>query len=132
MSVAISIPVVLGWKVDDRREAKTEVKVGRPKGVIRSYVWPSEAKVGEWKGWALVVHNEGDKGVGGGAIGNRRGNPGSIKIRFGGKEYTLRPGQALILYDGNWEHCEEHRLRGEVCFEAPGTYTIDLMAVHKE
>ena len=132
MSVAVSIPVVLGWKVDDRREAKTEAKVGRPKGKITNYKWPSEALVGEWKDWVLIVHNEGAEGVGGGAIGNAEGNPGSITIEFMGKYFEVKPGQRLTMYDKSWKNCEYLDLRGRVKFNAPGTYKIVLMAVHQE
>ena len=132
MSVAISRVEVLGWRIDDRRGVQTKVETAKPKGVIKSYTWPSSAYVGEWKPWTLVVHNEGAKGVGGGGIGNRGDSPGAIKVRIWGKEITVEPGYALFLRDDNWEHCEELKFSGEVSFTASGTYYIVLMAAHKE
>ena len=102
-------------------------------GDLVSYVFPSTAEVGKEAPWSCDVHNAGTDGVVGFGIVNNAGNPGNIVVRWGGKDDTLEPGYYWKGYTANpVPNCSHLVIGGQVVFQAEGSHTVRLWAMHQE
>jgi len=109
---------------------RVEAGVEYARGVVEDANIPTSSRVGEWNPWNIRVHNVGGMGVFGAAFWLIDGK--SVTVRYG-KEYTLNPGEALILYNEMpREYCSRVGCNGEVMYSEEGSYVIRLAAVHRE
>jgi len=102
--------------------------VGVEKSVsVESFVFPSEFNTGEKKSFTLRGHI--DKGTvkGALALANDTGNPGNLYAIVGGKEFEVKPGEAVAAHQKE-EHgpCTSFEMvkPTKAYFKTEGTYSI--------
>jgi hypothetical protein len=101
-------------------------------GRIVTYSYPTGAQLGEPVNWSATIMNAGTKGSVGLGIVNQAGNIGNITVTYYGEETVIPPGNYLRLWYDDVEPDEEFSLDGTVKYDAEGTYTIKLWAMHLE
>ncbi len=103
------------------------------KGVIEELTFPSSAEIDIQSNWSLVAHNIGTTGRFAAIIVNASGNPGDIKVTWGGKEWILPPtNQGLRIFSSAPEpNCMRIRANGQIAFTVGGNYNIRILAQHE-
>jgi len=93
--------------------------------------FPTSAYINEKKDWYLTVRNDGEKGVGGGAVWLVVG-PSPIVVTVNTTDYNIPVGSALIMYTTEFEKGATLSMSGKVTFLAKGDYIVRLAGVHRE
>ena len=102
-------------------------------GDLVSYGFPSSAEAGKEAPWNCDVKNTGTDGVVGFGIVNNAGNPGSIVVKWDGKDTTIEPGYYWRVYTAASVPNGTHLTTGgTVTFPAEGSHTVRLWAMHQE
>ena len=111
---------------------------GEPNVVIESSDIVTPVKKDTYSTIKIVVHNIGDTGIMGAAVGNKSENPGNIVIRVNsGEEQIVEPGYMLIQYYTDPKpNCTRLEFDGtnklEIKYPTEGTYTIYLIGAHQK
>ena len=119
----------MGFTATDSRMVIVNV-IEYPSVAVDSFNFPRSAVVGEWKPFSIkgkvTKAGAGKIAVG---INNAVGSAGSIVIRYGGKEYTIRPNENFVSEDGGADYVgKTYEISGSIKFTSSGEYTITIFA----